>query len=248
VGAEAVVRRLAPIVPTDVRGVLLDVDGTLVDSNEAHARAWHTALREAGHDVALTRIRRLTGVGADKIVPRVTGLSDSDPKARSIVARRSAVFLGRELPTVQPMPCIRELLLRMRRERLAWTVVTSSRPEEVRLLLERAGVADIVAVPPPGREPSKPGSSRLRCALDRLGLPPREVVMLGDTPYDLEEARREKVASILFRTGGWPDSKLAGAAAIYDGPWDLLARFEESVFRRWSAPRAAAAFVGPELF
>jgi phosphoglycolate phosphatase-like HAD superfamily hydrolase len=241
---------LAPPASRDVRGVLLDVDGTLADTSDAHARAWQTALREAGHDVAWARIRRLARTGADKLVPRAIGLSESDPKARWIVARRAAVFLTRELPNVQPMPGARDLLLRMRRERLAWSLVTSARTEEVRLLLERAGVADLVAVPPAStsREPSSSGSGRLGSALDRLGLPPRDVVMLGASPCDLEDARREKVGSVLFRNGGWPDSQLAGVLAIYDGPWDLLARFDESVFRRWSAPRAAAAFVGPELF
>lgn len=243
-------RRQAPRIRTEVRGVLLDVDGTLVDSNEAHARAWQSALREAGYDVAWPRIRRLIGMGADRLVPRATGLSEADPKARSIVARRLELFMSRELPTVQAMPCVRELLVRMRREGLRWAVATSARPEEVRPLLERAGVADLVPAPPPATEPhhSSPRPNVLRSTLDRLGLSPREVVMLGDTPYDLESARRAKVASVLFRTGGWPDAQLAGAAAIYDGPWDLLARFEESVLRRWSTPRAAAAFVGQELF
>lgn len=243
-------RRRAPTIRTEVQGVLLDVDGTLVDSNDAHVRAWQAALREAGYDVAWPRIRRLIGMGADKLVPRATGLSESDPKARSIVARRRELFMSRELQTVQRMPCVRELLVRMRREGIRWEVATSARPEDVRPLLERAGVADLVAAPPPAAEPppSRPQPDALRAALDRLDLSPREVVMLGDTPYDLEAARRARVASILFRTGGWPDAQLAGAAAIYEGPWELLARFEESVFRRWSTPRAAAAFVGPELF
>ena len=98
------------------------------------------------------------------------------------------------------------------------------------------------------REASKPDPDLVRSALDRIGLPARDVVMLGDTPYDLEAARRAKVASILFRSGGWPDGQMAGAVAIYDGPWDLLSRFEESIFRRRTTPRTAAAFVGQELF
>jgi HAD superfamily hydrolase (TIGR01509 family) len=232
-----------PAIPTEVRGLLLDVDGTLVDSNEAHARAWQAALREAGHDVAWARIRRLIGMGADKLVPRATGLSESDPKARRIVDRRAEVFLARELATVQPLPGVRELLERMRGEGLRWAVATSARPEEVQPLLERGGVADLVVAPPAstGGERSKPDPNVLCSALDRLGLPPHEVVMLGDTPYDLEAARLANVASILFRTGGWPDVQLAGAAAIYDGPWDLLARFEDSILRRKTRPSEAAA-------
>ena len=229
--------------PREVRGVLLDVDGTLVDSNDAHARSWSTALGEAGHDVAWARIRSLIGMGADQLLPQATGLSGSDPKARRIAERRAEIFRERELSTVKPLPGARELLERMSREGLRWEVASSARPEEVRLLLERAGLADLVAAQPPSsdNQPSKPDPSLLHSALERLRLRPREAVMLGDTPYDQEAARLANVASILFRTGGWPDVQLAGAVAIYDGPWDLLARFEDSILGRRSRHAEASA-------
>ena len=234
---------MRPIVPKVIRGVLLDVDGTLVDSNEAHARAWQEALREGGYDVSWARVRRLIGMGADKLVPLATGLAHSDVKARWIVRRRSELFQGRELDTVRPLPRVRDLLLRMRGEGLRWEVATSARSAEVRPLLERAGVLDLVPLPPDEVKPSKPDPDVVHSALDRLGVPAREVVMLGDTPYDVEAAYEAHVASIAFRTGGWPDVQLAGAVAIYDGPWDLLARFGESVLKGKTAAREAKAVV-----
>lgn len=217
--------------PRTVRGVLLDVDGTLADSNDAHARAWLAALQESGFEVPWRRIRRLIGTGADKLVPQVTGLRESDAKARRIVERRGQIFEEKELATVRPLPGARELLERMRREGLRWAVATSARPEEVASILERAGLADLVIAPPAsaGDQPSKADPGVLQAALTHLKLEPHEVVMLGDTPHDLEAARQARVAAVLFRTGGWPDLQLAGAIAIYDSPGDLLARFEDSI-------------------
>jgi HAD superfamily hydrolase (TIGR01509 family) len=231
-----------PAGPTEVRGVLLDVDGTLVDSNDAHARAWVAAFAEAGYDVAWARIRRMIGMGGDKLVPLVTGLSELDPKARRIGERRAEIFAARELGAVGPLPGARELIERMSREGLRLAAASSASPDEVRPLLERTGVAYLVAAPLAGAsdEPSKPDPNVVQAALRRVDLRPSEAVMVGDTPYDLEAARLANVASILFRTGGWPDVQLAGAVAIYDGPWDLLARFDDSLLKRRS-PRSEAS-------
>jgi phosphoglycolate phosphatase-like HAD superfamily hydrolase len=213
--------------------VLLDVDGTLVDSNDAQARAWRQALTESGYEVPWSRIRRLIGLGDERLLQEATGLPRASPNAHRIEARRAEIFRARELPLVRAMPGARELLERMRRERLRWTLAHPWRADELGRLLAQAGLSDLVEVPRgAGREPSRADPGTMHAALARLGLRGSQAVMIGDTPFDREAARLANMASILFRTGGWPDVNLEGAAAVYDGPWDLLAHFDESILKR----------------
>src|SRR5512139_2099735 len=213
-------------------GLILDIDGTLVDSNDAHARAWVEALREGGFDVPFDRIRPLIGMGGDKILPEVAGLSDEDPRGERIARRRGEIFRERHFPGVKALPRVRDLLLRARQEGYALAVATSA--EEVEPLLARAGVDDLVhrRTSSDDAERSKPDPDIVGAALGRLGVGRERVFMLGDTPYDVEAALRAGVRPIGFRSGGWDDAGLRGAVAVYDGPADLLARWDDSPLRR----------------
>jgi phosphoglycolate phosphatase-like HAD superfamily hydrolase len=215
---------------TTALGVILDVDGTLVDSNDAHARAWVEALKEAGFDVPFERVRPLIGMGGDKLLPEVTGLPDEDRRAKRVVERRGEIFKTRYLPALRAFPRTSELLLGMREAGLKLAVASSAQPEELKSLLRIAGAEDLVAGASSADDAasSKPDPDVVHAALDRLGLEPVQVVMIGDTPYDVEAAARAGVRAIAFRCGGWDDERLRGAIAIYDGPADLLARFDAS--------------------
>jgi HAD superfamily hydrolase (TIGR01509 family) len=211
--------------------VILDVDGTLVDSNDAHARAWQEALVEHGIERPLPRVRRLIGMGGDNLLPELTGLAHDSPKGKAISERRSTIFQEKYLPGVKPFPKVRTLLLRLREAGLCLSVGSSAKEKELHPLLEIAGVTDLIHALTSGSdvESSKPDPDIVEAAFGELHLRPREVVMVGDTPYDIEAARRAEVDTIAFRCGGWDDGALAGARAIYDGPADLLARFDSSL-------------------
>ena len=109
---------------------------------------------------------------------------------------------------------------------------SSAQEDELHALLEIAGARDLMdsATSSDDAEESKPEPDILHAALERAKTPAAEVIMIGDTPYDLEAAARAGVRAIAFRCGGWNDASLPGAVAIYDGPWDLLARLDESPF------------------
>jgi HAD superfamily hydrolase (TIGR01509 family) len=216
--------------PRQVRGVILDVDGTLVDSNDAHARAWEEALKEGGFDVSFERVRPLIGMGGDKLLPAVTGLAEEHPRARRAGERRGEIFKERFLPSLRAFPRTRELLLRMRAAGLKLAVASSAEPAELEALLRIAGADDVVLGSSSADDAgsSKPDPDVVHAALGRLALDAARVVMIGDTPYDVEAAGRAGVAAIAFRCGGWNDERLGGAIAIYDGPADLLARFDSS--------------------
>jgi HAD superfamily hydrolase (TIGR01509 family) len=216
------------------RAVILDVDGTLIDSNDAHAAAWVDACREAGHEIAFDTVRRLIGKGGDKVLPELTGIEEDTPQGRRISQRRGDIFRTRYLPGLRPFPRARDLLLRMKADGLALVVASSAGSEDLGLLLDQAGVRDLIEEQASSSDAgeSKPDPDIVQAALRSAGAAPAEAVMLGDTPYDVESAGRAGVRCVALRCGGWDDAGLRGAVAIYDDPADLLRRYDESPFAR----------------
>jgi phosphoglycolate phosphatase-like HAD superfamily hydrolase len=214
--------------------VLLDIDGTLLDSNDAHARAWVDAFAAHGYVVPFEAVRPLIGMGGDKLIPKLTGLHPESPEAKRLGETRSEIFLDRELPTLRPTLGARELLEHMRLRGLELVVATSAKADEVQALLRQAGVADLIeaASSADDAERSKPDPDIVRAALSAVRRPASHSLMLGDTPYDVEAATRARVPIIALRCGGWADAALEGATEIYDDPGDLLAHYEESALGR----------------
>lgn len=213
-----------------IRAVLFDVDGTLIDSNDAHAHAWLDALRGHGIDVPLEQLRSKIGMGGDKLLMEIAGIDHASTEGRLINARRIAVFKALYLPDLGPLPGARTLVERLRTRGLRRAVVTSAAGAELADLLRAAAVANLfdVEITSDDADESKPDPDLVKAALDKLEVGPRETVLLGDTPYDIASAARAGVSTIAFRTGGWKDRDLDGAIAIYDHPQDLLSRIEQS--------------------
>ena len=228
--------------PPAPRPVIFDVDGTLVDSNDAHAHAWVDALAEAGHDVAFGRVRPLIGMGGDKVLPELVGLDEDSPEGKRIAKRRGEIFRTRYFPAVQGLPGAQELVSHLVREGHALAVASSARREELEDLLRCAAVARLIKLRTSSSdtEDSKPDPDVVHAALTQLGVDASEAIMIGDTPYDIEAAGRAGVETIAFRSGGWPDKDLKGAVAIYDGPAHLRREYEGSPLRRRAARGAMA--------
>jgi HAD superfamily hydrolase (TIGR01509 family) len=213
-----------------VRGVLLDIDGTLVDSNDAHARAWVEALAEHGIKVPYDKVRKLIGKGGDKVLPEVSGIREDTAEGSQISKRRREIFLTRYVPHLRPTPGAHELLRRLREKGLKLVVATSAKKDEVGPLLRICGGEDLIEkqTSSDDADRSKPDPDIVHAALDEAALPPAQVVMLGDTPYDIEAAARAGVGVIAFRCGGWGDPDLQGALAVYEDPAELLAHYDSS--------------------
>jgi phosphoglycolate phosphatase-like HAD superfamily hydrolase len=225
--------------------VILDVDGTLVDSNDAHAHAWVDAFAEHGITVPFEKVRRAIGMGGDKLMPHVAGVEEDSRAGRGISERRASVFKNKYLPGLRPFPRVRELLERFRTDDWTLAVASSAKKDELQPLLEIAGVADLI----PARtssddaERSKPDPDIVQAALREVGTPADHAIMLGDTPYDVEAATRSRVRIVGVECGGWSREELRGAAAVFASPADVLARYEESPFAQAAsrAPRASRA-------
>lgn len=212
--------------------VILDVDGTLIDSNDAHARAWVEVGAEFGHEIEFAHVRRLIGMGGDKVLPRITGLDEDSPEGERITERRGEIFRERHLPGLRPFPGTRALLERLRADGLRLVVASSASEEDLEPLLEKAGIADLVEerTSSDDADASKPEPDIVLAALRSAGVGPEEAVMLGDTPYDVEACGRAGVRIVALRCGGWDDRALEGAVAVFDDPADLLRSYGSSPF------------------
>jgi phosphoglycolate phosphatase-like HAD superfamily hydrolase len=217
-----------------LRGVILDVDGTLVDSNEAHIAAWVEAFRQSGYAVAPDTIRPLIGMGSDTLLPAAVGIEKATPEGQRLSKLHSKIFESEYLPQVEAFPCTHELLQRMRARGLRLVLASAAKGHIMDTLLEVAGAECLIEDDPPPRavHSSKPDPEIVQAALERLGYARDEVVMIGDTPYDIEAAAQLGIPVIAVRCGGYADADLAGALAIYDDPADLLTQYDESPLGR----------------
>lgn len=210
--------------------VLLDLDGTLVDSNGAHAAAWSDAFARHGHDHPAVQIRPLIGKGGDKLLRELANLDSDTGEGKAIADARTEIFKTRYLPHLAATPGAAALVTWLRGSGLAVVVATSAQREEVAALLAICDAADLAgeATTSDDAERSKPDPDIIVAALARSGTPPGRAVMIGDTPYDVDAARRAGLDTIALRCGGWHDEALHGAVAIFDHPRALLDQMSDS--------------------
>jgi phosphoglycolate phosphatase-like HAD superfamily hydrolase len=138
--------------------VIFDVDGTLVDSNDAHARAFQEVFAESGLQIPFAEIRRLIGVGADKLIPLLAGRYDEE-----LAERKKALFRERYLPSLRPFPKVRDLLEALRQRHLRLAVASSAGKDELHALLSVAGARPTSRSRPTPTTPSAPSPTRTSC-------------------------------------------------------------------------------------
>lgn len=213
-----------------LRAVIFDVDGTLVASNEAHARSWVDALGEIGYEVAYDVVWPMIGMGGDKVLPSIAGIEIDSPEGEKLGKRRWEIFQRDYLPGLRPTRGARELVQRLGDDGLELVVASSAGGDELGLLLEAAGVKDLMdsATSSSDAEDSKPDPDIVQAALRKSGMKPDQLVMIGDTPYDVQAATGAQVKLVAVQCGGWGASELSGAAAIYEDPADILRWYEQN--------------------
>ena len=216
--------------PLQFRTVLFDVDGTLVDSNAAHAETWTQALVEHGIDVNVAAIRPLIGMGGDKLLPAIARVEESSAQGAAMARRKKELFKAK-VPGLRPTPGARALLEFLRDAGVTLVVATSAGDREMRAILEQAGLYDLFSAhtSKDDAEESKPDPDIVLAAMERAGAKRESTVMVGDTPYDIEAAARAGIRAIALRCGGhWTDADLGGAIQIFDDPAALQAWWPKS--------------------
>ncbi|HZQ51019.1 MAG TPA: HAD family hydrolase [Bryobacteraceae bacterium] len=214
--------------------IIFDIDGTLLDSVDLHARAWQDAFRHFGYEIPFSGIRSQIGKGGDQLLPVFLSPADLKEKGKSIQEYRSSLFKERYLSHVKPFPCVRELFKRIKENRQAVALASSAKGDELKQFEKIARIDDLVEVETSSADAnkSKPHPDIFEAALDRLGnhIRRKNVIVVGDSPHDAEAAGRAGLRTVGVRCGGFPEEALreAGCVAIYDSPEDLLRNYEQS--------------------
>jgi HAD superfamily hydrolase (TIGR01509 family) len=175
-------------------------------------------------------VRSKIGMGGDKLLMELAGIDIDSVEGKLLSERRVALFKAYYLPDLGPTPGARALVERLRSRGFKTVVVTSATADEIADLTREAAVAGLFdqIVTSDDADASKPDPDLVQAALEKLGVGPREAVMIGDTPYDITSAARAGVSTIALRSGGWKDRDLASAIAIYDHPADLMSHLDAS--------------------
>jgi HAD superfamily hydrolase (TIGR01509 family) len=211
---------------------VLDVDGTLVDSNYQHALAWYRAFRSLGETFPVWRLHRLIGMGGDQLVSAIGG-EELDRRIGEEARERQVEEADKLLHEIAPLPGARDLLLAIKERGHPLVLASSGKPHHVDAFLDLLDARDIAdAWTSSGDvESSKPAPDLLQVALKKLGASPDAAsVMVGDSVWDVEAAKNAGMPALVVRSGGFGDDELrdAGAVAIFDTPADLAAALDDT--------------------
>lgn len=208
---------------------ILDIDGTLVDTNYQHAIAWYRAFSR--HDLVLPiwRIHRHIGMGGDQLVPALAG-EDFESDHGDAVREQEQALYGELIGEVRPMEGSRELIAELVRRGHSVLLASSAKQGEVDCYLDLLDARELADgwTSSADVESTKPAPDLVHAALQKLDAEASEAVMIGDTPYDAEAARRAGVPTLAVLTGGFSEQELrdAGAAEVYESVAELRKRLD----------------------
>ena len=216
------------------KAVIFDVDGTLVDSVDLHARAWQEAFRRFGREVAFQEVRRQIGKGGDQLMPVFFSREELERIGEELEEYRGDLYKREYLPRVRAFPRVRELFERVIEDGHRIALASSAKEEELAAYKKIADIEDLVdeETSADDAEKSKPHPDIFEAALERLGdVNARDAIVVGDTPYDAEAAGKLGLTTIGVLCGGFPadDLRAAGCVKLYRDPADLLAQYEHSL-------------------
>ncbi len=211
---------------------ILDVDGTLVDTNYHHALAWYRAFRARGLRLPLWRLHRHVGMGGDKYVAALAGEEVEERLGDELRADWERIF-DELLPETEPLDGARELIVALKEDGHRVVLASSSIQKHLDALLEKLAARELADAwtTKDDVEASKPEPDLVHAALAKAGT--RDAVLVGDTPWDVEAARRAGIDTICVMTGGFSEAELrdAGAVAVFESMNDLRKSLDETPLR-----------------
>jgi HAD superfamily hydrolase (TIGR01509 family) len=231
------------------KAAIFDLDGTLIDSVDLHALAWHEAMVKFGHVVSFEQARSQIGKGGDKLIPVFLSEEEQRDHGTEMQEWRGNRFKTAYLPLVRPFSAVPDLLRRIRHAGTRIGVASSAKKDELAKYLDIAGITDLVDVTTSSDdvEQSKPAPDIFETALGKLGIEGGDAVAIGDTPYDAIAAGKAGIPTIGVLCGGFTEDTLrqGGCAEIYPGPAGLFAGFENSLLA--SSARRPSGALGNQL-
>ena len=216
-----------------IKAVVFDIDGTLLDSVDLHARAWVEAFAHFGIETQEADVRRQIGKGGDQLLPVFVDADRLAREGEAIEAYRSDLFKRSYLAKAKPFPAVKDLLSHVRDAGQTVALASSGKADEVENYQKILGITDLVDVVTTSDDAdrSKPHPDIFEAVLNNLpGLPKDAVMVIGDTPYDAQAAAGAGLSTIGVLCGGFPEAELsaAGCIAIYRDPQDLLDGYARS--------------------
>jgi HAD superfamily hydrolase (TIGR01549 family) len=214
-----------------VQAALLDVDGTLIDTNYHHTLAWFRAFKQHGLVLPVWRIHRAIGMGGDELVPALVGKEADAEKGDDIRDTRDSLY-QELIGEIEPLHGSHELISDLK-ERGVRVVLASSSPQDeldpYLELLDARELADAWTTKD-DVEATKPAPDLVHAALAKAGT--ENAVMVGDTRWDIEAAAKAGVETVCVLTGGWSAQELrdAGAIAVFESVDELRERLDETPF------------------
>ncbi len=223
-----------------VKAVIFDIDGTLVDSVDLHARAWQEAFAKFRKPVTYEAVRSQIGKGGDQLLPAFLSREEQEDFGEELEKYRGELFKSKYLSHVKAFPRVRELFERVKADGKQVALASSAKEDEVEIYKRIAHIEDLVEkqTSSDDAERSKPHPDIFEAALERLhDVSPQDVVVVGDSPYDAIAATKAHIASIGVLSGGFPEADLraAGYSEIYRDCAELLERYEQSLIARKKA-------------
>jgi HAD superfamily hydrolase (TIGR01549 family) len=215
---------------------IFDLDGTLLDSVDLHAMAWHEAIAAFGHDVSFEQARSQIGKGGDKLIPVFLSPDEQRDHGKELEAWRSKRFSDNYLPLIRPFSAVPDLLQRVREAGLRLGVASSAKREELERYLHIADISHLVDETTSSEDvqQSKPAPDVFEAVLAKLKVDAEDAIAVGDTPYDAEAAGKAGVSAVGVLCGGFNENDLrkAGCIEVYPGPAALLACFNRSLLAK----------------
>ncbi|HKP90001.1 MAG TPA: HAD family hydrolase [Thermoleophilaceae bacterium] len=210
---------------------ILDIDGTLVDTNYQHALAWYRAFRQNEVILPVWRIHRHIGMGGDQMIAALTDEKTDEQKGDDIRGAEKALYLAM-IEEVEPLEGARDLIERLKEAGKTVVMASSAKDDEVDHYLDLLDARELADdwTTSADVEATKPEPDLVKAALEKAGAEPGDAVMLGDTPWDCEAAGRAGVETVAVMTGGFSEQELteAGAAAVFESLPELLERIGET--------------------
>jgi HAD superfamily hydrolase (TIGR01509 family) len=213
---------------------ILDIDGTLVDTNYQHALAWYRAFRKHDVVVPIWRIHRHIGMGADQLLPALTD-EDFEREHGDAVREDEKDLYMQMIGEVEPMRDARKLIEDLKARGHTALLASSAKQDEVDHYLDLLDARELADgwTSSADVEATKPEPDLVHSALEKAGADAEDAVMIGDTPFDIEAAKRAGVPTIAVMTGGFSEAELrdAGASAVFESVAELRERLAETALR-----------------
>jgi HAD superfamily hydrolase (TIGR01509 family) len=215
----------------ELRGVLFDVDGTLVDTTYLHTVCWSEAMRQHGHHVPMAQLHHAIGMSGDKLLAHCLG-DDRDKSQDDALSDAHSTLYKQWWGRLTPLPGAAELVRRCKQRGLTVVLASSANEEELGALRSALDAEDAVdeATSSSDAGTGKPEPDIVESALEKSGLAVDEVVFVGDAVWDGYAAQRAGIPFIAVTCGGTPaaDLREAGAVEVWADPAELLANLEKS--------------------